>query len=461
MFKNTVQIKKGEYFQDYSFNSKNDLKQNSMQYLLKSVHLKTNAVRCKCDMNKELYLSVKKIGNLYYLAKYPKSEEHHSQCVFHTLINDLLQIEDENIAYKSSIFEEPEQNSEESKSSRHPHEQAKRHTFYMYCHDLISQANKIAFLMANKNSKELQSYKRDNFFKAFYAACMDVKIVGNGNVINYCKKNKGSFFEFGIVPYDIVGNLDLLNCSNNNEVFEIDLNPVSYILKEKKSSIGYGRLKTAKKLVTNFSNITAIPYFYIAVYNNRKIVRFYIAPIYINNEYICFVDSGYEREYANWLYQNNIPFIKPISNDELDMIYPYKIGLPQYVKKIPHIVYRSDFILLKKGHIIIVEVSGYNDIKYQKLLNKKSRYYQMLCDKHLYFKFMIVDGKSMEVLEQNRPLKWDGLEIITSGKYKDMAWRDVPSLTLDWYIENLAKNTDTIKNAKKELYRRKNNKGEN
>jgi hypothetical protein len=460
---NTILVKRGDFTNTYTFNSKNDLKQSSMQNVLMSVHKQNNAVRCSCDMSKELYLSVKKIGKKYFLAKYPKSQEHHPQCIFHSLINELLQIEDDEIGYKSSILEEPEPNSEKSNSSEFPKESAKRNTFYMFCHDLISQANKVAFLMANKQSKNLYNYNKDDFFRAFLKAAKSIKIVGSGNVLEYCKKNKGTTFEYGIVPYDIVGNLDVLSIKDNNELIEIDVERIyfdvdakEFMSVPKKARITFKRLKLTRNLVMNLGNVTAAPYFYIAVYNKGVMTRFYISPIYEDEENICFVDSGYERAYAQSLYANETVFIKPIGNDEVDILFPFKLGLPTYVDKIPHILYKSDFLLFTNGRINIVEVSGYDKEEYQNLLKKKERYYQNLHEVYLFFEYTVVDGKTQTTIRRHKEEEWNGELLVEKGKYEGVQWSEVPKATLYWYIENLGKLSDFSISAKRELYRREN-----
>lgn len=441
----------------YTIKSKNDLKKKSLQNILKNYHLQKNEIRCKCDLKKHLYLQVKKIGNSYYLAKYPKSEEHNSSCIFHSLVNEFINENEDGISYKTSIFDEtiPTSSSDTNAISK---ENVKTNTYYSFCHDLIAVANIKAFFIANKNKKNLINYNFQQFCQAYFNAFRNCSIVSHNNAYEYFKGNKQFKFEYGIVQSDIVGNLEHIKADDKDKV-TIELSPIyydvnnsSYEVKRKRAEVQFKRLKIAKKLVVNYSNIVAVPYFYNAVYKDNVIVRLYLSPIFFDNHNICFVESHYERRFVEKLFRNNTPFIRPISNDEIDSIYPYKIGLPNTLYKIPHIIYNADFLLFEDSYINIVEVSGYNNKDYQELLNKKGNYYQSLCDKYAFFKYSFYDGLTGKLLKDNGKEFWSGEEIIENGKYEGKVWKQLEKQTLLYYVEKFK--GDVFIKALKELQRR-------
>lgn len=442
----------------YTIKSKNDLKKKSMQNVLKKYHLKKNEIRCNCNLDKELYLQVKNIGNSFYLAKYPKSQEHNSDCIFHSFANEFINQNEDGVSYKASIFDETKPNTNENQESR-DRENARSNTYYSFCHDLIAEANINAFFIANKKQKNLVNYNFEQFCQAYFNALRNSKIVSHNNAYDYFKGNKEFKFEYGIINSDIVGNLDLIKKDDKDEV-SIDVNPIfynvndsSYELNTKTSRILFKRLRIAKNLVVNFSNIIAVPYFYNAVYKNGIIVRLHITPIYFENNNICFIESSYERNFVHKLFEKDVPFLRPISNDEIDSIYPYKLGLPESLYKIPHIIYNADFLLFEDNYINIIEVSGYSFSDYKELLNKKANYYQYLCNTYAFFKYSIYDGLTGKLLRDNGRDFWDGEELITNGKYKGKVWKQLEKKTLLYYVEKFK--GDVFTKALKELQRRK------
>lgn len=382
---------------EYVFKSKNDLKEKSMQHLLKKAHGIRNYIKCKCIKDKTLYLQVKKINDVYYLAKYPNSEEHDINCIFHSFIKDFISEDENGVTYKPIIFEETSSTKEYTKSEL-DFERAKRNTFYSFCHDLISTANKIAFFSANKNKTELQNYTFQNFCYSYYISLKNIKVSRYGNLLNYIKKTDGVYFEYGIINEDLVGNLefshfideDILNINLNK--ISLDFNTKEYTLKEKTAKINYRRLKIAKELVFKY-NIAPVPYFYNAIYKDGIIVRFYITPIYFDNFNICFTNNRNESSFVEHLFIKNKPFIKPISNNEIDSIYPSKIGISS-INKIPHIIYQPSFLLFENNKIIIVEVI---ESKYKKYLYKKENYYRSLKNRFNFFDFLFVDKHGKEI----------------------------------------------------------------
>jgi hypothetical protein len=378
---------------EYYFKSKNDLKENSMQNVLKEAHGRRNYIKCKCITEKDLFLQVKKINDLYYLAKYPNSEEHNQNCIFHSYTKDFFNEDENGVIYRPLIFEDVETKLNNKDTSIGDYENAKMNTFYAYCHDLISSANMISFFKANKNKRELNNYSFQDFCSSYYLSLKTIRISKFGHLLNYIKEKKESYFEYGIISEDIVGNLEHINF-NPDDIIDINLNRIildfntkEYKLVLKTGKIKYKRLEISKKLVTNYS-IVPIPYFYNAIYKNGVIIRLYISPIFFDEYNICFVKSRNENIYAEYLFKEGIPFIKPISNNEIDFIYPSKLGLPSHFKKIPHIVLKPSFLLFQDNSIIIVEVT---DKRYTKYLYKKKNYFEMLQKKFSFFYYKFVD----------------------------------------------------------------------
>lgn len=458
----TILIEPNEKNYEYSFKSKNDLQKFSMQKVLEKYHFKKNSIRCKCDMKKELYLEVRKIGLKLYLAKYPKSEEHSPECIFHSLSKEFM--DEETRTYNSAIFQEPI-DGENKGSRKSQRESVARSTFYSFSHDVIANANIRAFFISNKNRVYPRNYNFNNFCRAYYLSLKEMKIKGHEDIYEYCKKSNHTKFEHGIIFEDVVGNLECANY-NDDELIDIKLNPISfdkslyeYSTYKKTAAIKFKRLRLAKKLVQNYNNITPIPYFYNAVYVNGVIVRLFIAPIYFDKENFSFVDSAYERNYAKRLFKENSTFLKPISNNEIDSIYPIKIGLPGVLNKIPHILPKADFLIFANRAINIVEVAGYlNDSEYVKHLEKKERYYQKLHDNYSFFTYSIIDGSNGDKIRKNTDNNWTGQEIVSSGKWKETKWNDVPISSIRYYVEKF--NGQMFYDASKELYRRELEDGE-
>jgi hypothetical protein len=444
----------------YSFNSKNDLQSNSMQNVLKNCHKVINNIECQCDTSKKIYLIVRKVNNKYYLIRHSKTHEHSNDCIFNSLNQEFIDDNNNEVKYNSAIFDEVKGDNKSVVGSN-TKEHAKNYTFNMFSQELISNANKGSFLSSLKNHdyKDLENYNFQTFCKNYLAYLYNSKISKTSFKEFFFK---GEFrYEFGIVKDDIFGKINSADV-NDEDIIEINLNYISlndnkrFALKSKVSRIKFKRLRILKKLVQNFNNTTSVPYFYNAVYKNGVIVRMYIKPVYFNEEYICFVDSGYERNYAEYLYENKIFFLKPISNDELETIYSSKLGIDFYSKsfKLPHIVYTSDFILFKNNEINIIEVSGYNDNAYKAHLTKKEDYYQLLHNKYSFFKFTTIDGSKIPtVLSENKKYIWNGSETLKDGKYQGKMWSQLENSILQYYIENNF-SKGKYENSIKELYRR-------
>lgn len=70
-----------------------------------------------------------------------------------------------------------------------------------------------------------------------------------------------------------------------------------------------------------------------------------------------------------------------------------------------------------------------------------------------FFSYKCVDGKTLETIDYKfEPNYWDGEEVVNSGKFLGIKWKDIYEDTLKWYIEN--NNGYFKESAVKELKRR-------
>jgi len=455
---------------DYSIKTKNNLQSDSMQRILDKHHKVHHSIRCKCDMTKELYLSVKQFGKKFALARYPKSEPHQSYCLYFSEKDKYVDVDEKGTTYKSKIFDEPEDGtSSKSTAKRDTDEEARRYTFYNFCDDLIADACTYAFNKKNANSSELRNFNFNDFCWTYSKIMKQANVARYGNVIEFCKKNNDFNFEYGVITNDFISSLDP-STQKDKDIVNVKLNPIRYENTNgtqwktdltKSANIGFKRLRIASKLVKIFDNYINPPYFYTAIYKKGIIVRFHIVPIHFDMTNITFVESNYERNYAKSLYEDGIVFIKPLSNNELYSIKASNIS-SECVKP-PHIIYHPDFLELVDNKLLITEVSGFKNKAYVDLLEKKMRYYDKLGDDYSYVKSKCVDGslfheeqlvvrEGSEDTEEEEIEAWDGTIIIKSGKNEGVMWKDVSSGTIEWYVDNL---TGQFKdNGIKELKRR-------
>lgn len=460
---------------EMNFTTRNEFKTKHYQELLIQYHKKQNSIRCKCDLTKELYLSVGK-KKRYYLSKYPKGEEHYATCIFNSYAESLTN-DGDNTAYKIDIFSEPKVTTPPNVGRREidkNKEIARRTTYYQYCNDLISYANQTAFYMANKieqrqnSSLGINNFTFDNFCRAYYLALKNINIIKNGNILDIQKDNQNFRFNYGIIS-DIKSLEEIfrtLEDLNDEDIVKIPVEMISYdyknncsILKNDFLKMTKKRFKIAFKLVKNegTNSFKVPPYFFSASIENGITVRFHLSLISLEENQICFVDSSYERNFAKYFFRNSDKYImlKPLTNNEIDKLIPSIIGLPSILDNIPHIEYNPDFLLLDGNFINIIEVSGYNNREEYKLhMEKKMRYYQKLCDNYSFFKYTVYSGRTKKIINQNNPTNWDGTKVIDTGVNKDKMWKDLKITSLDYYIKNLDKENEGYLNSLKELYRR-------
>jgi len=393
---------------------------------------------CLCDRENELYLSSKKQGKgAYFLSVFPHTADKHKEdCLFHTKSNEELCSTDG--IYKKQIFEEVEFidkwkdiNEQEKKNEEKNSERKK--TFNRFCRDLITQSSSFAFNMANKNAKsrsDLVYPSMESFLNAFFAN------IGSGTKLLahslYDSLPPEHYFIFGIIEEDIFNQVEKTESESDTNKTENGSKKIN-VLKFKRDFIdsevngvtkkifnGYSYIKESywvskkifnntRSLVTNYSNAIKPPYFFMGinkVFNQdikdkrySKLIRFYVHPV-CNMDYLkmCFVDSEYERKYAKRLFESDVAFIKPISNN---CFYKVKGDFVNYqigkFEQRAHLIYRPDFIEFSEDDIKIVEVSGYNDENYQALLDRKIIHYQDESRKSCgLYSYAVVNGKELE-----------------------------------------------------------------
>lgn len=450
--KHFIQIKKNDnLFYEYSISSKSDLYTGRLKEILQEQFEIKNSIRCMCDMQKELYLYVTQKG---FVKKYPKSQEHDLECIFSSERKEF--IDEETGIHKASIFDEA-LSSNSTSSSNSKQEKAKRLTYYDFCRTAISIATTEAFNYTNddKTNESIENFSFDQFCFSLLKAMDKLKIKAKKEVSikEYFSANKDLFFSFGMIKDDIFSKCDDSKLNDKDEV-EINLYPIKYDKEQKqwsynklrKSKITNKRLKLTSGLSKIWDNSISPEYFYFAVYKDFKIVRFFIMPVCMHKNYITFVESDYEREYAKKLIDENIVFIKPISNDEIYNINPSLIN--SSCEFIPYINYHPDFLELRDNKLIITEVSGFDNKEYTEHMNKKIRYYtNYIKNKEMYFDFKKIDGKTLEEVES-----WTGEERLERGSFEGMKWKDIYTTTLKWYIDERKPYFRDC--AKKELKRR-------
>lgn len=392
------------------FKSKIELKNNDFfQSLLKRYYEKSKSegaeIKCLC---KDVNMSCK-YTSYYFLSNLPKNSfKHHQECIF---FEHLEYLTDKDDKYRPIIFTEVNINfSEATDSEKQDYtvkENHRNNTYVNFCTDIISFAMSKTFNTRNSNVQNrgdiiYPSYKE--FLDTYSSLLNNNEFLPKGSI----KENLEPYhnFCFGVIEYDCLSQLQ----TNQNE-YDIFLPKIKKSYNEDKKFLGYEvvnvnckikhkRLMAAAKLVQNFDNYIHPPYFFMAIYkqnqNSKDIKRLYFHPVHFDNKHIVFVDSGYERKYAKQLLDNDIGFIKPITDS---CFYKLNRNFVNYQKegdnsKRAFLQYLPDFIEFDNEHVNIVEVSGYDDVQYQNLMKRKIKHYEneSLKSEGLY-QVKVVDGK--------------------------------------------------------------------
>jgi len=398
------------------FRTKNELKHNSyFQNELKKCYGKFQSISCLCNNNKKLYLTSKNITGSakYFLAIHKNTgTEHKENCLFFLSKENLVDNEGN---YHSSIFEEPTyiyQPTTSEKKDTEEKESQRKNTYYNFCRDFIRDSYSYAFNKKNKDAKSRLTLKnpseldfRDSFFDNYENK--ENNLIKNQSIKESIPKNHT--LVFGTIRENIFEQLDnpkdtySINVEKLEKEFEINKKTnkpefKSYKLNNKKYKIDHKRLLLTQNLIKNFGNIIEGPYFFIGVLQkkewkdkktkktitNYKMVRMFVHPIYSENQKISFIESNYERNYARQLFDNNIPFIKPMSDTDFSKVHSRFVNYEtnerdkdnNKIWKRAYLKYRPDFIEFYENHIKITEVSGYEDEQYIKLMNRKIEHYQ-------------------------------------------------------------------------------------
>jgi DNA-dependent RNA polymerase auxiliary subunit epsilon len=254
---------------------------------------------------------------------------------------------------------------------------------------MISEAMSIAFNRKNKEAKSRANLFYPNyqeFLNSFNMLINKNELLPNGSIRNSLDKYYN--FCYGVIDYDFITQLE-----EKQKEYDLYLTTVKKLYDSDKKFIGYDKatinckinfytLRAASDLVKNFNNYISGPYFFMAIYkqnkDNKKIVRLFLHPDYFDNEHIVFVDSGYERKYAKNLLENKVPFIKPISDSCFYKINGKFVNYEKEDLKFTRasLQFLPDFIEFSENKINIVEVSGYYNVEYQNLMDRKIKHYE-------------------------------------------------------------------------------------
>lgn len=278
---------------------------------------------------------------------------------------------------------------------------------------MISETNAKSFNSTNQNIQErenIQNITVNSFIEAFDGLANNNSLLERGSI-------KDSLAPYYMFDYGFIDNIDLISKKGTVKEHIVNFQVVNKNWKQendKRIFDGYGRknkefivndklLENSLNLVKSFDSYISAPYFFMCVskYNKDKrieMVRLFLHPVAIYKEHLAFVDSNYERIYAEHLIENSVPFIKPVLHGCF-----YKIGkkFVNYTRengdeKRAFLQYLPDFIEFEKEHIQIVEVSGYDNEDYQNLMNRKIEYYkkESVKSKGLYQSKIII-GKEL------------------------------------------------------------------
>lgn len=373
-------------FSTYTLFSKNSIKNNSVQKVLKDYHEKKRSIKCGCNKKEDLWLSVVKKDNFYYLRRYPNEHrEHEMDCIFNNGADNLMKIDDNgNSTYSPKIFEDTENlphKKEINELSKRKIEHGKRNTFYAYCSELVAESSIYAFNYVNyKNTiNNFKNFTYKDFIARFRNVIERMKLFKYDNVNQYCDENKGNMLRFGIIEHDIA------LIANHPSYKDDDMVEIGLYGNFASLKVSIKRLKIAIKKVKLFDDYISPPYFFIAPTFYGKATRLYLQPIYFNGIDFCCVESGRERKYAKELFLNKVPFIKPLDNSELFKIKKDKIIPPG--QKMFNLSHRPDFIEFRDGKIVIIEVSGNMDEDYKEQLQDKEKDYKKIVENNSYVEY--------------------------------------------------------------------------
>lgn len=383
------------------FNSKIELKESTyIQNILAKIDnnavkgkdfLKCNCIPDKVDMYLSHRLDEKSNRKIFFLANLPNNgHKHSSNCLFY---NHIEKLTDSNEKYRDLIFKDLEylDYSKADEKIIEEHKEKNNHrknTFNNFCTDFIGQSMSIAFNRINSLATKREDLKNPtykDFLFSFGILMNKNELLSDGSI----KKSldSSSSFYYGIIEKSF---LEILN-NNNEKNYKITLPVVkkhfedgkfsNYFIEDIDVKINRNTLESTAQLVKNFDRYITTPYFFIAIVKKnqfgKRIVRFYIKPVYSDEKYLVFVDSGYERNYAHKLIQNNIPFIKPIQNSCFNRVKKDFVNYErsENVYKRAFLQFIPDFIEFSKDEITITEVSGYTDEKYLSHLDRKEKHY--------------------------------------------------------------------------------------
>lgn len=374
------------------FKTKFELKNNSFyQDVLKKYHsyYKKEGARLECLCNSVDMAC--KMTSYYFLSNLPNnSHKHNKDCIYYEHLENLTDSDDK---YKPLIFKEPILNfSNATKLEINEYNQKESHrknTYNNFCTDMISEAVSIAFNIKNKNVESRANLSYPNyqeFLKSFNMLINNSKLLPNGSIYN--SLDEYYKFAYGVIDYDFITQLQ-----DKQKEYDIFLPIIKKQYDENKKCNGYDKatinckinfytLKAASELVKIFNNYISGPYFFMVIYkqnkDNKKVIRLFLHPVYFDNENIVFVDSGYERKYAKKLLENKVPFIKPITDS---CFYKVNGKFVNYQKE--DLTFRRialqflpDFIEFSENKIDIVEVSGYDNVEYKNLMDRKIKHYE-------------------------------------------------------------------------------------
>lgn len=434
--------------------NKGSLKNKYSQDILADNHSIPNnsrTIRCGCnDFKDALYLSNKKIANKYYLALYPKSKEHSFDCPFNTLISSLIEDSNGETAYSISIFDEVINELEKKQYSSSDFERAKANTFNSLYRIAINNATEKLFniLKDDKFFFKKQSFKI--FCDLYEKELKSTNIKGGVSFFDLNKVIQGFYYSYGIIDNEI--NFDAIEKLKDEDDVDISFRRVYYSVEKKrhlladskKYSITKKKLLTSLKGLKIFNHYIKPPYFYNATMIYGKITRLHLYPVFFDSkqDVITFIESDYERNYAKKLFNQNTLFFKPITELNSELLD----------NKISDVRYRPDFIEVDKNKIKIIEVSGFDNLEeYQNLMRDKIENYESLQNNDISFE--VVRGRD---INNDSIDSWDGLEMLTFGKYLGQTWDSVPNSTLVYYINNFDSG-DNKNKAYYEFTRRKAN----
>ena len=376
------------------------------------------SIKCLCIPQKNLYLSAKmKSNGKYYIQNYKGNAQHNISCPFYKG-DSLFNVD--NRSYSNKIFMDTEdfkslgdkthrnQFGETEESTR------RRLTYYNFCRDTIEEAVVHSFNATNKETIKREELK--NFSSNLFWEKLKEKI---GDATENIRPPEGHELIYGVIREK---NFLSEMLDNNKEEESIVVTVEKYTcyknigLELKNYNIKIRRLKITKNLIVNFKNTINPPYFFIGVskkgeggikgkrkHRKPELIRLFIHPIHYDNQHIAFVESGYERLYAKSLFEKKTPFLKPMSGNEHYRIKKELRNYTYYDKtnqtetsKALFLKYRPDFIEFYKDHLLLVEVSGYDNKEYTEHLEVKSKYYKRLEDTIEIVRYKEIKGTDLE-----------------------------------------------------------------